>query len=332
MEERVEDVLRKYDLEIQHAYRVRGAYIMETGQGIYLYKSYGGSEIRAGYEAAIQGCLIERGFPMVDQYLKNSEGNYLSLDVMGEAHVVKRWYLGEECNLRERSDILLAAETLARLHRTMKHMREELPFEVRAHGAPVGEVQARHLREMQRVKTYIRNKKERNLFEVKFLQYADLLYGQGQEAFDYLTEQKPEELEKRAEQDGDFCHGSYTYHNLIIGRGGTAVVQYDRSWAGLQLMDLYYLLRKTLEKNEWEMQTAEWILSAYQKTLPLEETERRVLYALLWFPDKFWKIANAYYNSRKSRIPGRNLAKLEEFVRQSEVRERFLRESRRQIF
>jgi len=59
LEERVEDVLRNYELELLRAYRVRGAYLLETRQGTYLYKSYHGTETRAGYEAAIQGCLEE---------------------------------------------------------------------------------------------------------------------------------------------------------------------------------------------------------------------------------------------------------------------------------
>ena len=131
MEERVEDVLRGYELEILRAYRVRGAYLLETRQGTYLYKSYHGTETRAGYEAAIQGCLEERGFPLVDRYLANREGEFLSYDVMGEAHVVKRWFIGEECSLREQKDVRLAAGRLAELHTAMKGLRSDLPFEVK---------------------------------------------------------------------------------------------------------------------------------------------------------------------------------------------------------
>jgi len=332
LEERVEDVLRKYELEIQRAYRVRGAYILETAQGLYLYKGYHGSEIRAGHEAAIQKCLIERGLSMVDLYQKNREGTYLTFDIMGEPHIVKKWYLGEECNLREKDNVRLAAEMLARLHKAMRHMKKAMPFEVKPHSAPIEQTQIRHLKELQRVRTYIRNKKERNLFEVKYLQCADVIFSQGREALDFLSELHPERLEKRAEEDGDFFHGNYTYHNLILGKDVSAIVQFDKAWMGFPLLDVYYLLRKTLEKNEWNLRAGEWILSAYQEVLPLEVTERKVLYALLWFPDKFWKVANSYYNNKKSRIPGRNLAKLEEFLRQEETRGQFLNQSLETIF
>lgn len=332
MEERVEDVLKKYDIEIQRAYRVRGAYVLETRQGIYLYKGYSGTETHAGYEAGIQGCLMERGFTMVDLYLPNREGQYLTPDVMGEQHVVKRWFLGEECSLRDGRDIVQAAETLARLHQAMKGMREDLPFEVKPHTASLEGVERRHLRELQRVRTYIRGKRERNPFEVRFLQCIEPIYEQGAEALEFLAGLQVEEVEQRAEQEGDFYHGSYTYHNLIMQRSGVAVVQYERAWMGLQLTDLYYLLRKTLEKNDWSFDAAEGILSGYQRAAKLTGQEKEILYAKLWFPDKFWKIANSYFNSRKSRIPGRNLAKLAEFVRQEERRREFLRRARGELF
>ncbi len=332
MEERVEDVLRGYELEILRAYRVRGAYLLETRQGTYLYKSYHGTETRAGYEAAIQGCLEERGFPLVDRYLANREGEFLSYDVIGEAHVVKRWFIGEECSLREQKDVRLAAGRLAELHTAMKGLRSDLPFEVKPRDSHMEELQRRHLRELQRIKTYIRNKRDRNPFETRYLQCADALYLQGEEAAEFLSRQNPGQLEAQAEREGDFAHGSYTYHNLILQKNGAAVVQYDKSWLGLQLLDLYYLLRKTLEKNDWNLEAGEWVMEGYQEARSLAREERQILYALLWFPDKFWKIANSYYNGKKSRIPGRNLVKLEEFLGQEEKREQFLSQGRYRIF
>ena len=73
-------------------------------------------------------------------------------------------------------------------------------------------------------------------------------------------------------------------------------------------------------------------MEGYQEARSLAREERQILYALLWFPDKFWKIANSYYNGKKSRIPGRNLVKLEEFLGQEEKREQFLSQGRYRIF
>ena len=115
LEERVAEVLARYELEILRSYRVRGAYVLETRQGLYLYRSYSGTETRASQEAAIQQCLMDRGFERVDRYLASTTGEFLGIDAMGEAHVVKRWYQGEECNLREPLEAERAAQTLAEM-------------------------------------------------------------------------------------------------------------------------------------------------------------------------------------------------------------------------
>ena len=42
------------------------------------------------------------------------------------------------------------------------------------------------------------------------------------------------------------------------------------------------------------------------------------------YPETFWKIANRYYNTHKAWVSGRNIEKLEKFIRQEDERERFL--------
>ena len=65
-------------------------------------------------------------------------------------------------------------------------------------------------------------------------------------------------------------------------------------------------------------------MDTYLSVRTLSEEERRVLYAMLTFPEKFWKIANRYYNTHKAWVSGRNIEKLEKFIRQEDERERFL--------
>ena len=326
LEERVAEVLARYPLEIQRSYRMRGAYVLETRQGLYLYRNYSGSEMRAGQEAAIQQCLMDRGFERVDRYLANTEGEFLGIDAMGEAHVVKRWFQGEECNLREPAEVELAAETLAELHQAMKRMKGALPFEARCRQVSIEEQQGRHLRELQRIRTYIRGKRERNPLELLLLQSLDRYYEQGEEALAFLGEHKPKELEREAEEEGHFFHGNYSYHSLLLQESEMAVIQFERSGPGIQLADLYYLMRKALEKNEWLPEIGERILKSYQKRIALSFQERQILYGMLYFPEKYWKIANGYFNGKKSRIPGRNRIKLEEFLHQEGVRSSFLQQ------
>ena len=51
----------------------------------------------------------------------------------------------------------------------------------------------------------------------------------------------------------------------------------------------------------------------------------KYLYVYLAYPEKFWKIANRYYNSHKAWLSGRNIEKLEKVVAQEDAREQFLK-------
>ena len=83
-------------------------------------------------------------------------------------------------------------------------------------------------------------------------------------------------------------------------------------------------MRKILEKYEWDIQTAYKMLDEYDKVKPVSDIDLELLGVLFSFPEKFWKIANRYYNSHKAWLSGRNIEKLEKVVAQEDAREQFL--------
>jgi Ser/Thr protein kinase RdoA (MazF antagonist) len=114
---------------------------------------------------------------------------------------------------------------------------------------------------------------------------------------------------------------------LFVGKD-LAVTNFDRAEIGIQVRDLYDFLRKVMEKNGWQAEFGKSLIDAYDRERKLEETERRVLYAMLLYPEKYWKLVNFYYNSRKSWVSSKNLEKLLRIRAQEEKRAYFLRELR----
>ena len=47
------------------------------------------------------------------------------------------------------------------------------------------------------------------------------------------------------------CHGEPDYHHILIGNGYTAVTEFNQMHLGVQMEDLYYFLRKIMEKHDW---------------------------------------------------------------------------------
>lgn len=103
------------------------------------------------------------------------------------------------------------------------------------------------------------------------------------------------------------------------------LLQFDRCHVGVQLSDLYDFMRKVMEKWDWNPRIGLQMLSWYDGVVPLSDDEREYVRLRLSYPEKFWKITNHYYNSRKSWIPDRTKEKLDILIRQEKKKEDFLR-------
>ena len=79
-----------------------------------------------------------------------------------------------------------------------------------------------------------------------------------------------------------------------------------------------------LEKNNWNTGLGMDLIRAYDGVRKLSAQELRYLYLYLAYPEKFWKIANHYYNTHKAWLSGRNIEKLEKVIAQENARSQFL--------
>ena len=122
------------------------------------------------------------------------------------------------------------------------------------------------------------------------------------------------------------CHGDFNQHNIVSlsGNSGHAILNFERAGYGMQVSDLCNFMRKILEKHNWEEGLGMAMLREYEKGCPLTPGDRLQLYCRLSYPEKFWKIADRYYGSRKVWISGQNLEKLKKEIRQNDARCRYL--------
>ena len=123
-----------------------------------------------------------------------------------------------------------------------------------------------------------------------------------------------------------FCHGDYQYHNIIRTQEGWCVLNFEKMLMDNPVRDVYLFMRKVMEKNNWPVSLGKEMMAAYEVIRVLEKRDRQDLYHRFAYPEKFWKIANFYYNSGKAWIPEKNLEKLEKVISQEKEKQVFLRE------
>lgn len=320
------EVLEQYDIEVESTRKIRGAFFIDTKEGTMLLKETLMSDRRAPSLYQVLLSLSGEGGLHVDLPVYNREGNLISISRDGSRYMLKQWFAGRECDVRREQDVLEAAGNLALLH---KKMRWNVVPDEDLYLPPEGrhwreEFRSRN-RELKKVRSYIRNKIGKRKFEYLYLENFEDMYRLAQCVTERLENSAYETLYKESIDEKRLVHGDYNYHNILFFSDGIATTGFEGLHFDVQILDLYYFLRKVMEKHHWKESFGEAILEAYGRERPLEDRELECIALKLAYPEKFWKTASVYYHSNKAWIPEKNIEKLLLSVTQTEEKMRFLR-------
>lgn len=318
MNDKAVALLEQYDIEVLRTRKGRGAILCETSQGLLIFKEYAGNEARLVFEKEVLQQVAEQGMVKVDTLLPTKEGALFVKDREGVTYILKTYYEGRECNIYEWGECVAAMELLAKLHNSMElaEPTEELPMR-----SPLQEYEKRN-KELTRIRSYLHKKGQKQPFERQLESAMDLYLQQAKQVTEGWRDY--EERLGDSQVKGTCFHGDYQYHNIILFEKEWYVVNFEKCQYGSQVSDIYLLMRKLLEKSGWSIALGKELLEAYKQIRPISAYETIDLYYRLAYPEKFWKIANFYFNSRKAWIPEKNMEKLNKVLQQEVARQTFL--------
>jgi len=320
--DRAVELLEQYELEVLRTRKGRGAILCDTNQGCLIFKEYSGSQDRIELQNRLLGQITRCGQVSVEAIIPARDGSLLVKDADGACYVLKTWQEGRECSIHEPEECKEAVRLLAGIHESMAMPAEEVnipPY------SPAKEYD-KHNKELKRVRKYLMQKGQKTWFEISLLKAFDLFLEQALEVTEEWQAYSARAALEEPEDTVFFCHGDYQYHNILLGTNGWFLVNFERYVRDNPVRDLYLLLRKLLEKGDWQPALGAGLLEAYERQRALSASDRADLYYRLAYPEKFWKIVNFYYNSRKAWIPGKNQEKLEKLLAQEKEKQQFLRE------
>lgn len=331
MNDRAVELLEQYEIEVLRTRKGRGAIICDTDQGSLIFKEYTGTAEKIALQDRLLKQIAEVGRIRAERILPDREENLFVTDADGVKYILKTWVDGRECSIYDREECLEAVRLLARLHGSMELPAAECPGIVPASQQKEYE---KHNRELKRVRRYLQQKGQKTWFEISLQQCFDYFLEQAvtvsEEWKQYSEAQEKREAAQQPEKIS-FCHGDYQYHNIIRGNEGWFLVNFERCLPDNPVRDIYLLMRKLLEKSSWSLSLGSSLLETYEKVRPISAMSTIDLYYRLAYPEKFWKIANFYFNSGKAWIPGRNQEKLEKLILQEKEKQHFLDEMFRNV-
>ena len=324
MDEKNEQIYKQYQLDVKNVSKIRGLIYIETEEGLYIIKPYKYSEQKANIENNVKFSLIDKGFEDVDYLVKNINDSYISQNKYGNKFVLKKWYKGEECNINSIEDVQKASRNLANFHNVVKSITIDNEYSSNIPTKNMINEYECYNNELKRVRKYIYNKKKKNSLEISIITYIDKYYEQGQYYLNKLKNSAYGKLYAKAIENKWVCFGNYNHHSVLINDDSIATINFDKFFYGVQIFDLYCLLRKAMEKNGWNTEMGISIIEEYDKEKEISQEEKEILYIFMAYPEKYRKLVNSYFNGKKSWVSIRITEKLEELVSSEQKKEQFL--------
>ena len=242
------EVLEQYDVEVISTRKIRGAFFCETKEGTMVLKEAAVSEKRALLLYTLLCHLESSGYPNVDIPVLNKEKELVSTLRGQSKYMLKKWYIGRECDVRRETDVLEACRNLARLHKMMRWpdsiscLSESVQYSAGTASCmpdtSLRPPEGRHLqkeflchnRELKKVRNYIRNKVNKGEFEYLFLKYFENMYQLASKVTKRLEASGYEKLYQESLARGLLVHGDYNYHNVLMlpeAGGAAATTNFD---------------------------------------------------------------------------------------------------------
>ncbi len=323
LNDRAVGLLSQYDIDVIRTRKGRGAILCDTEKGCFIFKEYTGNPEKL----LLQDCLLKKvsasGSVQAELLIPTREGALWVEDGDGRRYFLKTYFDNRECDLSQEKECREAVRTLAKLHNALRLA----PKEVETFGLTpflIDREYEKHNKELRKVWRYLRKKSQKSLFESALLREYDYYLEQAAEVTEAWRDfTRADDLEYIREC-GSICHGDYQYHNIIRTGEEFAVINFERCIMDDGIRDLCFFMRKLLEKNDWSPALGDGLLEAYGSIRPISARSFVELYYRLAYPEKFWKIANFYYNSGKAWIPERNQEKLEILAAQEKAKQEFL--------
>lgn len=313
MNEQALSVLENYDFKVYKTVRARGGFLCSTSKGTKLLCECTKSDGYYERESRITEKLKEVAEFSVDTYDMSMDNTILVENEEGK-FCVKNWSMGREFSTDMYREVEEAARLMAHMHIALNKQSDSM-----CECINLKKDYERHTKELKSIWNYLKAKKGKNDFEL-------MLYKNFAQFFDETTEfaEKIKEADL-AEVKGQLSHTCFDHHNILIDQNGPMIVNFDKVKAEPNMVDLYRFMRKILEKHNWNMVLAYKMIESYDAVKIISEQEQKILAGLFTYPEKFWKIANYYFNSRKAWMPEKNGVKLCNLIEQNENRKRFVK-------
>lgn len=301
MELDVKEIVKGFGYELKDYTKIRNVYKCMTNDGIKSLREDNRNVDKIEVEYLMKKHLFENGFTTLDLNILDIETKKPYVINSSKGYVMSNWIEGRECDLENDDEMEMAVKNLARLHECSKGFLCPSELMVRSDIGKLPEFYDKRKKELERIKSKIKKETMKTEVEKKYFSSADLFIDEAKLAQEILDNSKYDKLVKSTLEEKSFCHHDYAFHNIIIDENNDLnVIDYEYATYEIRVYDIANVIKRSMRKCNWDINKTLVMLEYYDSISKLTKEELEVLFAMLVFPQKLWRIMNRYYNGKKN--------------------------------
>lgn len=312
-----------YDIKINNITNFRDMFIANTSRGKRLIKITTLKQDRVYFIAEVKEHLFNNGFCNIDRNIYTNTGKAF-ITYNNQNIYMSNFIDGRECNLDNKEESIKCARLLANMHKASKGFTCS---DVSGARSELGRLPGCYRKRLDEIKKLKKNAQKGKLkFDNLMCQYVDYFYELGQNAINLLDTSEYFELVEEAEKSKNISHHDFNHHNIFIQEDQMHLINFEYSCYDLKIYDLVNLLRRKMRKCDWNIYEADRIINEYCKIESLCESEFELMKIMFMFPQKFWRVVNKYYNSKKGCTEKSYINRLQEVIDEIKFLDVFLKD------
>lgn len=323
MHELENQIQENYGIKINSITNYRDMLIATTNNGKRLIKITTLKPERAYFIAEVKEHLYNNGFKNIDRNIYTNAGAPF-ITYGNQTIYMSNFIDGRECNLDSQEETIRCARLLANMHKASKGF---ICSELSIARSELGKLPGCYRKRLDEIKKLKKNAQKGKLkFDSLMCEYVDYFYEQGEKAFSMLNNSDYLKLVEEAEKSKNISHHDFNHHNIFVQNDEMYLINFEYCCYDLKIYDLVNLLRRKMRKCEWNINEADKIINEYCKIEPLSKSEFELMKIMFMFPQKFWRIVNKYYNSRKGCTEKSYINRLQEVIDEIQYLKVFLQD------
>ncbi len=296
----LKEVLSHYDFTVKKIIPIRSAYYVETDQKLFCLKEFKHNPDKAERTYKITKFLIDQNFTNVPDYYLTREGERV-IYCSNRFYYLTEWIDGREANFKNIVEFQDTIQILAEYNNRLKNI--DLHFE-RIKDKELNllidyKKKIKMLKDYK--KLYNRNRGQNKVNDI-YVQNIDKSLLLARRCLKILKDSHYLKLHKISLLNKQCIHDSIYYQNILIDINQKYyIIDLDSTRYGMRIYDLGKLLRRTISaaKHHFEMGEIRKTIQIYHEASPISKDELSILYSIIAFPHKFWKLGKKRFINHK---------------------------------